>query len=177
MTNKEKMLEVLELSASFPAAADNLVSVELAANANGVPVARMFVSGGDACLYDWELTDAPHIGVFNEFLKTLDTGLEIKFENYRQYGELLITCDTLIRERRAEKTKPQTDFYNCLTDWSAEVSEAVMLLKTAFRFTERDNITDEQREELDNLITIAHDKLTALDEEMTAKGNELAKTL
>jgi hypothetical protein len=32
-------------------------------------------------------------------------------------------------------------------------------------------------ENLDNIMTIAHDKLNALDEVMTAKDNELVKSL
>jgi hypothetical protein len=105
--NKQEMLEVLELSASFPVSADKIISVELAANANDEPVARMLVHGDDVVMCEWLLTDAPHISVFNEFLNTLNLGVEVKFENFKQYAELLMTCDKLIHEHRSEQNKPQ----------------------------------------------------------------------
>jgi len=126
---------------------------------------------------EWELIDAPHVSVFNEFLRRLDLGVEIEFKSFPQYAELLMKCCELVRERRAENTKPQMEFHDTANDWCGEVGETVMLLRTAFRYTENENITEAQREELDNLITVTYEKLSALEKAMIAKINELVAIL
>ena len=40
------------------------------------------------------------IHICNHFLRCLNLGRDIHFENYRQYGELISQCDMLLGERQ-----------------------------------------------------------------------------
>jgi hypothetical protein len=105
---KQQILQAGELTANFPADAKTIIGLELAENANGDPVARIVEQRG--IMREWELTDAPHVSVFNEFLRRLDLGVEIEFKSFPQYAELLMKCCELVRERHAENTSRKWSF-------------------------------------------------------------------
>lgn len=50
--------------------------------------------------YDFPLTTGMEIHTCNEFLCSLDLGIDIHFETYSQYGMLLMECSELLEKKK-----------------------------------------------------------------------------
>ena len=74
----------------------NFFTMELVADENKNPM-MTFLTGD--VIMTFPLINALELAVCNAFLRSLDTGLDVKFESYRQYGELIHSVG-LILERR-----------------------------------------------------------------------------
>ena len=70
--------------------------LELVSSKGGKPMGTVWfkVLAGDfkgsRIFYNQVLEQAFQVHTFNEFLRSLDSGAEIEFQSYRQYGELLM---------------------------------------------------------------------------------------
>ena len=54
---------------------------------------------GSRIFYNQVLEQGFQIHMFNKFLRSLDSGLDVKFTSYRQYGELLMNIAEAIDKR------------------------------------------------------------------------------
>jgi len=70
---------------------------ELTPDNNENPCVRVFTWEK---LYEFPLVTSMQIHVFNEFLRSLDLGIEIEFKGYAQYGELLNECWEMLAMER-----------------------------------------------------------------------------
>jgi hypothetical protein len=73
----------------------NFYWLSLTADLNGKPIVTFQAEG---ISMNFPLTNALEIAVCNEFLRSLDTGLHIEFESYKQYNELITDCATVLEE-------------------------------------------------------------------------------
>lgn len=67
----------------------------LGTDKNGCPA--LFINGRKVLA----LTTAKEIAVVNEFLRSMDTGIEIKFETYSQYGQLIMDVMEALAKKKA----------------------------------------------------------------------------
>lgn len=72
--------------------------IELIADEKNRPVA--FVSLDDK-EYHIPLKQGVAIHMFNQILRSLDTGIEIKFESYAQYTQLLENVSEAVQKKKA----------------------------------------------------------------------------
>ncbi len=74
------------------------MELKLSADKKGKPVAIVILEDES---YHIPLKHSAVIHVFNQILKTLDTGIEIKFESYAQYTQLLKDVSEAIQKKKA----------------------------------------------------------------------------
>ncbi|MDO4384371.1 MAG: DUF669 domain-containing protein [Clostridia bacterium] len=79
--------------------------LELIASRNNKPMGTIWfkvLTGeykGSRIFYNQVLEQPFQIHMFNKFLRSLDSGLDVKFTSYRQYGELLMNIAEAIDKR------------------------------------------------------------------------------
>jgi len=73
----------------------NFYYMSLTADRNDKPCMAFNAEG---ISMNFPLTNAIDIIVCNEFLRSLDAGLHIEFESYKQYNELITDCATVLEE-------------------------------------------------------------------------------
>lgn len=81
----------------------NISRMEIAPDYSGNPVMQVteVVNHYETVLYWFPLKNGLDIHLCNVFLRSLNLGINIRFENYRQYGELIHQCSTLLDARKA----------------------------------------------------------------------------
>jgi len=78
--------------------ADGVEYVMLMPDHEGKPVVE--VKQGSRFYY-FPLTNGFQVHICNGFLRSLDLGIDIHFESYLQYGNMLMECSELLEKRKA----------------------------------------------------------------------------
>lgn len=83
----------------YPAA--NKTTGLMIATIDNKPAVIIFAGGKE---YAVIITSGFQIHFLNDFLKSLNLGLDIKFHNFNHYALLLYECDELLRERNKKNS-------------------------------------------------------------------------
>lgn len=78
--------------------ADRVEYVMLMPDHDGKPVVEV---KQDNIFYYFPLTNGFQVHICNEFLRSLDLGIDIHFKSFLQYGNMLMECSELLRKKKA----------------------------------------------------------------------------
>ncbi len=69
---------------------ENIKGMEVVANENGDPIVAVTCKDGQE--HQFPISKSNQIHICNEFLRSLDLGIEIEFNSFTQYGSLIKDC-------------------------------------------------------------------------------------
>ncbi len=95
---KRKMEQIIVSRPSDEIPAKYITSVDLVPY-KGIPAVLIQAKGKE---YIYIINDGIRIFIMNDFLKGLNLDVEIKFESYKQYGNMLMKIDYLLHQRNSK---------------------------------------------------------------------------
>lgn len=79
----------------------NIVNMELVPDKNGNPIMSIWNKAYNGLMfYDFPLCKGFEVHTCNEFLRSLELDIDICFETYCQYGQLIENCFGLLKEKQ-----------------------------------------------------------------------------
>lgn len=92
-------VDTLEAAQQIPV--QNVHQMELAPDISGEPVMQVQCwDGVNPTYFEFPLTTGFEVNRSNEFLRSLDLGVDICFETFCQYAQLIWECSDLLKEKQ-----------------------------------------------------------------------------